>query len=82
MGKLKSVFKSFLIKSAKYWFSSGINTTKTLIHYGSNSQNIYEYRFTSLPKKEVLKAPLKKDRLLNLRKDLNLKSDTAYYIFV
>jgi len=79
---LRTKLKKFLIKSAKYCLSSGVNTTKTLIHYGANPNNIFEYHFSSVRSKEILLKPLNKIDKNELRKINNLSPDKFYLIFV
>lgn len=52
--KLKYKIKNFLIKSAKYWLSTGIETNKYLKYYGAKEENIFIYPFTSVNKNEIL----------------------------
>ncbi|GEN76164.1 glycosyltransferase family 4 protein [Chryseobacterium hagamense] len=81
-GFFKTNFKKILISSAKYWLSSGINTSKTLIYYGAISNHISEYSFSSLHENEVLDSPLTKQEVNQLRNQLDLKKDVRYLIFV
>ena len=68
--KLKFFFKKFFISAASGWFSSGKSTTKYLVHYGAKSEKIYEYPFTSLMKKDILKQTPTVERKKELRKIL------------
>lgn len=81
-GKFKTWFKKVLIKSATFWLSSGKNTTKTLEYYGAKNNNIYEYYFTSLFEKEILKKLPNNDekKLLKIKKQLN--PEKSYIVFV
>lgn len=79
---LRTKLKRFLIRSAKYCLSSGSNTTNTLIHYGANPNNIFEYHFSSVMEKEILLKPLNKVEKNEFRKINNLNPDTFYLIFV
>lgn len=79
---LKSVLKRHLIKSAKFCLSSGINTTKTLLHYGALKTNIWEIRFSSIFNSEVLQKPLLSDEKEKLRKKWNLDPSPFYLVFV
>lgn len=81
-GFFKTLVKKFLIQSASYWLSSGINTTKTLINYGAKSSAIFEYHFSSLFKKDLLKDILPNEIINDLRNELKLKKDVNYLIFV
>ena len=78
----KTILKNKLIKSASYCLSSGINTTNTLIHYGAKPEKIWEYHFSSLFKKEVLKEPVSKTEKESLRLKWNLNKNHFYLIYV
>lgn len=52
--KFKFLLKKHFISAANGWFSSGKETTKYLVHYGANSDKIYEYPFTSLKGRDIL----------------------------
>lgn len=81
-GKFKTWFKKVLIKSATYWLSSGKNTTKTLEYYGAKNNNIYEYYFTSLFEKDILKKIPSKDEKKFLKNKKHLNTEKSYIIFV
>lgn len=81
-GFFKTKIKQKLIKSATYWLSSGINTSKSLIYYGANNSNIYEYHFSSLFDNEILKEQLPLSIKEDLRAELSLKNGVVYLIFV
>ena len=78
----KKFLKKALINSAKYWLSSGSNTTTTLEFYGADSSRIFEYHFTSVFDDEVLKTPLSINILDKLKNELNLNSNAHYLVFV
>lgn len=79
---IKKFFKIFLIKSASYWLSSGVNSTKTLEYYGAKKNNIFEYPFTSIFKKEILSHVPNNYEKSILKKDLGLNPKTSYIIYV
>ena len=81
-GRLKTIVKKILIKSASYYLSSGVNSSRTLNHYGANNLKIHEYHFTSLSKIDLLNKILSDKILLELRKSYNLKPNICYGIFV
>ena len=62
--------KTFFISSATYWLSSGKETTKYLTYYGAKKENIYEFRFTSLNKKDILRKPITYEEKIKLRKKM------------
>lgn len=56
--------KKLLISKATAWLSSGLSTSKYLVHYGANEKRIYQYTFTSLKEEDILKnhvLPIDKD---------------------
>lgn len=73
--KIKFWFKKHLISAANAWFSSGKKTTEYLIHYGAKPEKIYEYPFTSLCQKDILKQKSSPEYKHILRKELNIKED-------
>lgn len=81
-GFLKKILKTILIKSASNWLSSGVNTTKTLVYYGAEKANIFEYNFSSLSKKEIVNDNLSLSDVKLLRQELGLAKDSIYLIFV
>lgn len=70
--KLVYQLKKHLISSANGWFSTGKYTTNYLLHYGALKNNIVEYSFTSLKKKDLLKEPPTIETKAFLRKKLGL----------
>ena len=81
-GFFKTIFKKILISSPSYWLSSGVNTTKTLINYGANRNNVFEYHFTTLFKSEVLLEVTAEAEIKELRLKYNLKPNIPYLVFV
>lgn len=68
--KLKYYIKRSLVKSAKYWLSTGIETNKYLKYYGAQEKDIFIYPFTSVKDEEILelKELQKKNRQKNNEK--------------
>ena len=81
-GFIKTIIKKKLIKSAKYWLSSGINTSNTLQYYGAKSSNIFEFHFTSLSKKDILNELISAKEKNKLKTNANLKTDILYLTYV
>ncbi|MBU3213364.1 glycosyltransferase family 4 protein [Clostridium algidicarnis] len=70
---LRHKIKSYFISSAKYWLSTGKETTKYLNHYGANDEKTFVYPFTSVLEKDVLVEPIQKDQKLILKEELGIK---------
>ncbi len=70
--------KTFFIRSASYWLSSGKETTKYLTYYGANIEQVYEYHFTSLTQEDILKKPLSYEEKLKLRKKAGYNYKTIF----
>ena len=81
-GFFKTLLKKRLIQSAKYWLSSGVNTTQTLMYYGAKKTNIFEYNFSSLYRDEIIDQVLTSNEIYSLREELDLELDTINLIFV
>ncbi|MDY2884039.1 MAG: glycosyltransferase [Romboutsia timonensis] len=72
--KVSKLIKSFLISGASNWLSTGKSTTKYLEHYGAKKENIFEYPFTSIRKKDIITLNmLESDEKQKLKKELNIK---------
>jgi glycosyltransferase involved in cell wall biosynthesis len=69
--KARKIFKTFLIKGAKGYFSPSKASDEYLIHYGADKGIIYRYPFTSLKEEDVInkydidKIALKKKLKIN-----------------
>lgn len=75
------LLKKYLIGSANYWLSSGLETNKYLKYYGANEDKIYIYPFTSVKKQQILKKILSKNDKNKLKEQLNI-NDSKIIIFV
>lgn len=73
--KRNFIIKKHFIKSATYWLSSGLETSKYLKHYGAIEERIFNYPFTSVREKDVLKEVLSKEDKSGLRKELGIEED-------
>jgi len=56
--KMKHFVKKSLVCLANRWLSTGIHTTKYLVHYGAREAQVTQYPFSSLYEKDILKAVL------------------------
>ena len=56
--KVKHFVKKSLVCLANRWLSTGIHTTKYLVHYGAREAQVTQYPFSSLYEKDILKAVL------------------------
>lgn len=69
---LKYRIKKYLISSASAWLSSGIETNKYLLHYGADKNRIFEYPFTSLKNRDILRHPVSLAKKKILRTELGV----------
>lgn len=53
--RLKYLYKKLLVSSGSYWLSSGSCTTDYLVHYGAIREKTFEYPFSSLWERELLR---------------------------
>ena len=72
-GKLKHFVKKSLVCLANQWLSSGIHTTKYLVHYGAKEERVIHYPFSSLYEQDVLKEPLTREEKEALRMELGIE---------
>ena len=70
--KLKYVIKKSLVCMANQWLSTGVHTTKYLVHYGAKEERITHYPFSSLYERDILKEPVSSAEKENLRKELEI----------
>jgi len=71
-GKLKYFVKKNLVCLAKNWLSTGVHTTKYLVHYGAKEANIRNYPFSSLYERDILQQPVSPEEKLALRRELGI----------
>jgi len=55
-GKLKHFVKKSLVCLANQWLSTGVHTTKYLVHYGAKEEHVIHYPFSSLYEKDILES--------------------------
>ena len=71
-GKLKHFVKKSLVCLATQWLSTGVHTTKYLVHYGAKEERITHYPFSSLYERDILEAPVSAGEKEKLRKELEI----------
>ena len=54
--KLKYFIKKSLVCLANQWLSTGVYTTKYLVHYGAKEEHVLHYPFSSLYEKDILES--------------------------
>lgn len=70
---LKYKIKKHLISSASWWFTSGNETTKYLVHYGAKKEKCFWYPFTSIKEEDLENAAkLKKYDKDKIKKKLSI----------
>ena len=70
--KIKYLYKKLLVSSGSYWISSGRCTTEYLVHYGAKREATFEYPFTSLWEKDILREIPSVEEKLALRRKLHM----------
>lgn len=53
--RLKHLVKKSLVCMANRWISTGVHTTKYLVHYGAKEERVTHYPFSSLYEQDILK---------------------------
>lgn len=71
--KLKYLVKKTLVCMANRWLSTGINTTKYLVHYGAKEERVQHYPFSSLYEKDILAEPVSREEKQRLRRELGIE---------
>lgn len=73
---LKYKIKKHLISSASWWFTSGNETTKYLVHYGAKKEKCFWYPFTSIKEEDLENAAkLKKYDKDKIKKKLSINEE-------
>jgi glycosyltransferase involved in cell wall biosynthesis len=73
--RAKYLFKKLLVSSASGYLSSGKATTKYLLHYGAKEQAVYEYPFSALREKDILKEAPSWEEKRMLREKLGMTEE-------
>lgn len=70
-------FKKMLVGSASGWLSTGKATTDYLVHYGARREKVREYPFSSLWEADILEEPVRRERKLELRRELGMEEENV-----
>ncbi len=70
--RAKYRFKKALVSAARWWLSTGEETTRYLCHYGAKRERVYTYPFTSLEASDILPKVPGREEKLALRRELGL----------
>ena len=70
--KLKYLVKKSLVCLANQWLSTGVHTTKYLVHYGAKEEKVTHYPFSSLYEADILEAPVSQQEKESLRQNLGI----------
>ena len=70
--KAKYLLKKTLVTMADRWLSTGLQTTKFLVHYGAKEDRVLEYPFSSLYEKDILPNVVPREEKLALRESLGV----------
>ncbi|SEI76923.1 Glycosyltransferase involved in cell wall bisynthesis [Alkalibacterium gilvum] len=68
----KHILKKKLISKANAWLSTGKATNNYLLYYGADKEYIYNYPFTTMKNKDILKQPLTMSEKEKIRANLNI----------
>lgn len=77
---IKLKLKKWLVQSASYYLANGTIAAQTLQQYGAKPENIYNYHFSSIFKREITSPT--KDTRKELRKRLQLPENAKIVITV
>jgi glycosyltransferase involved in cell wall biosynthesis len=69
------LFKNHFIRSASYFFSSGLSTDVYLKHYGAKEKNIFHYNFSALHNNDILRSILTEKEKRKIKLSLEVNSD-------
>lgn len=75
--KFSRKIKTYFISSAKYWLSTGKETTKYLCYYGAKAEKIYVYPFTSIKSQDIMKVTVTTTNKKEFRKELGISEDNV-----
>jgi glycosyltransferase involved in cell wall biosynthesis len=70
--KFKYLVKKSLVCLANQWLSTGVYTTKYLIHYGAKEEKVTHYPFSSLYEADILETPVSQQEKEILRRELGI----------
>lgn len=69
---LSKIIKTYFISGAKYWLSTGRETSKYLCYYGAKVEKIYVYPFTSIKSQDIIEDTLTIADKNKLRRELGI----------
>lgn len=75
---LSSFLKNHFISKADYYFSTGVETDKYLMHYGANKNSIFHVPLTSLYEKDILNNPIIHDQKKVLKEKHNINYSKVF----
>ena len=81
-GRLKRLFKRFLLGGAEGYFSPNAGTDQYLQHYGAQPERIHRYSFTSISDADVLPRLTTMEKRRQLRERLQIPVDAPVIISV
>ncbi len=70
--KLKYWIKRFLVTLAPRWLSTGVHTTRYLVHYGAREDRVTHYPFSSLSRENILPCCVAPEEKQALRRELGI----------
>lgn len=70
--KIKYCIKKYFISKASYYLSTGNKTNEYLINYGANKDKIFDFPFSSVSKKDILKSK-NTEEIERLKKKLQIE---------
>ena len=70
--RLKHFVKKSLVTMANQWLSTGVYTTKYLVHYGAKEEKVIHYPFSSLYQRDILERPVSAEEKKALRRELGI----------
>jgi len=73
--RLKHFVKKSLVCMANQWLSTGLHTTKYLVHYGAKEEKVTHYPFSSLYERDILEEPVSPEEKKNLRQELEITEE-------
>jgi glycosyltransferase involved in cell wall biosynthesis len=72
---LRLKIKNFFIGGAYAWLSSGKATSSYFLHYKAKKDMVFEYPFTSINKKDIVKNIVSADEKNKIKRNLGIKED-------
>lgn len=73
---LQRILKTWAVKGAQLYLSSGPATTDYLVHYGAKRERVREYPFSSLHQEDFPAVLPSREEKLALRRELSMEEET------